>query len=356
MKFKKLLALTLAAVTVFSFTACSSGKSGSGAAGKSSAAKSASGSAQSASSGKTIELKAGHVLTEDSPYHIALTQWADEVNKKTDGRIKIDVFANSVLGNERDMVEALQMGTLDITLPNSAVLSNFTSTFKVFDLPFLFEDRKDAYDVIDSDIGKNMLKSLDDMGVVGLSMWENGFRYIANNKKEINTPSDMKGLKIRTMENPIHMAAFSAYGADPTSMAWGEVYTALQQKTIDGLENPFTPIYQNKLNEVAPYITMTGHFYCPAPLLISKKAWSSISDSDKQIILDLSDKYKDVERKLCVESDEKYKEEMTKEGAKIVENVDKKAWREASQPVYDKYSAEIGTDLIKQIEDITSKN
>ncbi len=345
---RKFIAATMAAC-VLALTACG----GSSSSASTSTASSASTSAQT--NGDTLVLQAGHVLTEDSPYHMALTQWADEVNEKTDGRIKIDVFANSVLVNERDMIEALQMGTLDITLPNSAPLSNFTDALKVFDLPFLFMDSDDAYSVIDSEIGDDMLKQLDDIGVVGLSMWENGFRYIANNKHEVSTPDDLKGLKIRTMENPIHMASFKAWGADATAMAWGEVYTALQQKTIDGLENPFTPIYQNKLYEVAPYLTMTGHFYCPAPLLISKSTWAKISEEDQKTIMELSDKYKDVERQMCAEADEKYKGMMIDEGATVVEDVDKSQWRDAAQGVYDQYAPEIGQELLDKIEKITAE-
>lgn len=346
---KKRFIATLMAACVLTLTACGGNST------STSTTTSADNSTSVESDGETLVLQAGHVLTEDSPYHMALTQWADEVNEKTEGRIKIDVFGNSVLGNERDMIEALQMGTLDITLPNSAPLSNFTDALKVFDLPFLFMDRDDAYAVIDSEIGDGMLKQLDDIGVVGLSMWENGFRYIANNKHEVVVPDDLKGLKIRTMENPIHMASFKAWGSDATAMAWGEVYTALQQKTIDGLENPFTPIYQNKLYEVAPYITMTGHFYCPAPLLISKSTWAKISEDDQKIIMELSDKYKDVERQMCAEADEKYKNMMIDEGATVVEEVDKNQWREAAQSVYDEYTAEIGQDLLDKIDEITAE-
>lgn len=298
----------------------------------------------------TLVLKAGHVLTEDSAYHEGLIQWAAEVEEKTEGRIHIDVYANSILGNERDMIEALQMNMLDITLPNSAPLSNFTDAFRVFDLPFLFQSREEAYKVIDSEIGDNMLAQLSDIGIVGLSVWENGFRYIANASKPVSTPEDLAGLKIRTMENEIHMASFRSWGADATAMAWGEVYTGLEQHTIDGLENPIGPIYQNKMHEVAKYITMTGHFYCPAPLLISKGTWDKISPEDQQIMKELADKYKTVERDMMYELDNKFKQDMIDEGCTISEDIDKQVWRDAAQVVYDQYSESIGQDLIDQIE------
>ena len=346
MKAKKLLAVLTGVCMIAGLAACGSSE-------KSKSEGNAGGTTEAAGTEAgegTLVLKAGHVLTEDSAYHMALTQWADEVEEKTEGRVRIDVYANSVLGNERDMIEALQMGTLDITLPNSAPLSNFTDAFRVFDLPFLFRDSQEAYAVIDSEIGDNMLASLAEIGIKGLSIWENGFRYIANNKHDVAVPEDMAGMKIRTMENEIHMDSFRSWGADATAMAFGEVYTALQQNTIDGLENPFTPIYQNKLYEVAPYITMTGHFYCPAPLLIAKTTWDKISPEDRQIIQELADKYKDTERQMCRDYDEENKKIMIEEGATVIEDVDKSLWREAAQPVYDTYSAEIGTELLDSIQ------
>lgn len=293
--------------------------------------------------------QAGHVLTEDHPYHIGLVDWARKINERTDGRIVINVFANSTLGNERDMIEALQFGTLDIALPNSAPMANFTDAMKVFDLPFLFASRDDVAKILDGEIGEEILSSLSSIGIVGLSFWENGFRDIANNKIQIRTPSDLAGIKIRTMENHIHMAAFRTWGADPTSMAWGEVYTALQQGTIDGLENPVTPIYMNKMHEVAKIISMTGHFYSPAPLLFSKITWDSLTADDQRIIRETSVEVRDSQRRLCVEAEEIYKEKMKQEGAIVIEDIDKSLWREASQPVYKQYSSEVGENILDNI-------
>lgn len=293
--------------------------------------------------------QAGHVLTEDHPYHIGLVEWAKKIGERTDGRITINVFANSTLGNERDMIEALQFGTLDITLPNSAPMANFTNAMKVFDLPFLFENREQVANVLDGEIGLEILASLDAIGIVGLAFWENGFRDIANSKVEIRVPADLQGLKIRTMENHIHMAAFRTWGADPTAMAWGEVYTALQQKTIDGLENPVTPIYMNKMHEVAKIVSSTGHFYCPAPLLFSKITWDSLDAADQQIIRDVSVEMRGVQRQLCAEADGVYRDKMRQDGATVIEGIDKSLWRAASQPVYDQYAKEVGEDVLARI-------
>lgn len=353
MKIQKAVAIIISTVMVASLAACSGGSTA-----QTTAAQAGSETtAAAAATGETLELQAGHVLTEDSAYHIALTGWADEVNQATDGRIKINVFANSVLGSERDMIESLQNGTLDITLPNSAPMANFTDAFKVFDLPFLFQTPEEAYAVIDSEIGDGMLAQLDAIGIKGLSLWENGFRYVANNKKDVYTPDDLKGLKIRTMENEIHMASFRSWGADATAMAWGEVYTGVQQGTIDGLENPMGPIYQNALHEVAPHITMTGHFYCPAPLLVSKATWEKISPEDQAIMIELANKYKTTERELCAQYDKDYADKMVEEGCTVItaDQIDKSVWREAAQSVYDSYQDQIGADLINKIKEVTEK-
>ncbi len=341
---KKIIFLLLTSIMVVSLVSCGSN-------GETSASDN---TTEGSNVTGTITLQAGHVLTEDSPYHLALLKWSEEVYEKTEGRIQIDVFANSTLGNEREMIEALTMGTLDITLPNSAPLANFTDAFRVFDLPFLFMNREDAYAVCDSEIGENMLSSLEDQGIIGLSMWENGFRYIANSTKEVYTPADLAGMKIRTMENDIHMASFRAWGADATSMAWGEVYTAVQQRTVDGLENPITPIYQNALHEVAPYITMTGHFYCPAPLLIAQSTWDTLSEEDQQILKETAEELKAYERDLCLEYDNNYITAMEEEGATVVgeDEIDKQVWRDTAQSVYDEYTSVIGEDLLAQIQEM----
>lgn len=260
---KKVIALFLTLAMIFALAACGS-QSSSSTSDSGSANDSAEAPAEEAASDDVIVLQAGHVLTEDSGYHQGLLRWAELVNERTDGHIKIEVYPNSTLGNERDMIEAVQMGMLDITIPNHAPMANFTDAFNVFDLPFLFANRDEAYAVCDSDFAQGILDSLADINIVGISLWENGMRYLANNKLDVVDSSDLAGLKIRTMENTIHMASFTAWGADPTPMAFGEVYTSLQQGTIDGCEIPLETIYQNKMYEVANHITMTGHFYCTA--------------------------------------------------------------------------------------------
>ncbi len=346
--FKKTIALLFAAALALSIAACAPAAPAAPAAAPQAAAPAA--EAPSAS-GEVMNLKVGHVVTEDHPYHQGLLKWAELIKERTEGRIVIEVFANSTLGNERDMIEALQLGMLDITLPNSAPMANFTDVMMVFDLPYLFETREDAVAVLDSEIGQEMLDSLESINLIGLAFWENGYRHVTNGTKEVRTPDDIKGMKIRTMENETHMNSFRAWGADPTAMAWGEVYTALQQKTLDGSEVPLATIYGSKVHEVTKYVSLTGHFYCPAPLLFSKAIWDKISAEDQQIIRQASIEARDIERQMCETADAELVQKIRDEGGVVTEGIDKAPWKEMAQTVYDQFVAAHGGETLAKIQE-----
>lgn len=179
------------------------------------------------------------------------------------------------------MIEGLQIGTVEATIVSSGTLANFVPDTGVFDIPFLFRDLAHARGVLDGPIGQDILAKFDNVGLHGLAWGEQGFRHITNNRNPINTPADVKGLKIRTMENPVHLSAFNAMGAAPTPMAWPEVISSLQQGVIDGQENPLSVIVSVKLNEVQKYLTLSGHVYSPAMLLVSKPFWDGLDDAQK---------------------------------------------------------------------------
>lgn len=298
----------------------------------------------------TMNLKVGHVLAPDHPYQLGLEKFAELVAEKSDGRITIDVFHSSQLGGEREMIEGLQLGTLDMTIVSTAPLAGFANSFLVFDLPFIFQDRDSAYEVLDGPIGTEILGTLDSVGIKGLCFWENGFRHVTNSKLPVKLPQEMDGMKIRTMENKIHMSSFRVLGADPTPMAFGELFTALQQKTVDAQENPIPIIYTSNFYEVQDYLSLTGHFYAAAPLLISKSLWDSLSPEDQEIIMESALEAQDYERGLIRQMDEECIELLKEKGMEVIE-VDKQAWFEAMQPVYEEYKAEIGEDVIQRVLD-----
>lgn len=229
------------------------------------------------------EVKIGYALAPKSHYGVAAAKFQEVVEAGTDGRYVFRHFPSSGLGGEREMVEGVQLGTVEATIVSSGTLSNFVPETGVFDIPFLFRDLAHARTVLDGPIGQDILKKFDSVDVVALAWGEQGFRHITNNRNAIGKPADIAGLKLRTMENPVHIKAFETLGAAPTPMAWPEVIGALQQGTIDGQENPLSVITSAKLSEVQKYLTISGHVYSPAILLVSKQLWDGLSDEDKQV-------------------------------------------------------------------------
>ncbi len=297
---------------------------------------------------KQIVLKAGHSVAPTHPYHLGLEKFAQLIEERTGGNVKIEIFHSSQLGNERDMIEGLQMGTIDMVLSSTGPLGGFEPKMLVVDLPFLFRDREHAYKVLDGEVGKELLSSLSSKQLAGLAFWENGFRHITNSKKPINTPEDLKGLKIRTMENQVHMDSFKELGADPTPMAWSEVFTALQQKVIDGQENPVPIIYTQKVYEVQKNLALTGHFYSPALLLMSKTKLDSFDAATQKIFADTALEVATYERDLIKEMEDKQVEELKALGVSVT-TPDKTKLQEAVAPVYKKYEGQFTKELIDRI-------
>ena len=215
-------------------------------------------------------IRVGHVLAPTHPYQLGLEKFSELVSEKTGGKVKVEVFHSSQLGNERDLIEGLQLGTVEMCIVSTAPLSNFTTQFNVFDLPFIFSETQKTREILDGPIGQEILDTLDAQGIVGLCYFENGFRNVTNNVRPITKPEDLKGLKIRTMESPIHMASFRAMGANPTPMALGELFTALQLGTVDGQENPLAIINTSKFYEVQKFLSITEHFYALRVLSTTK--------------------------------------------------------------------------------------
>lgn len=293
-------------------------------------------------------IKVGHVLAPTHPYQIGLEKFGEMLEERTDGQIEVDVFHSAQLGGEREMIEALQMGTLDMALVSTAPLSGFTDSFLVYNLPYIFQDRDGAYKVLDGEIGTQMLESLKDNQLIGLCYWENGFRNVTNSVRPINNPEDMKGLKIRTMENKIHMASFDTIGADATPMSFGELFTALQQGTMDAQENPLPIIYTSNFFEVQDHLALTEHFYAPAPLIVSQFTWNKLSKDQQQTLREAALEARDFERKKVQEMDDKFLEVLKDKGMQVTD-VDKEEWKEAMSPVYDEFEDKIGSELIEKV-------
>jgi len=308
----------------------------------------ASGSTETAAPEKgPIVLKLGHGIQDSHPAHLAALQFAKEVKEKSDGQIEVQIYPNRQLGEEREMVEGLQLGTVDFVITSTGPLVSFVPEIGVVDLPFLFTSSAHAYKVLDGDIGQGILAKFDSKGIIGLSFMENGWRSISSNKK-IETPADLKGLKIRTMENQVHMAAFKALGASPVPMVWGEVYTSLQQGVIDGQENPPVILATNALWEVQKYYALTKHFYTPQMFLMSKSSAAKLSSTQMAIIKEAAKNATDFDRAKMAELDAQYIATLKSNGMDVYD-VNRALFQEATKSVYDQYAPKFGADLIQKI-------
>ena len=288
-------------------------------------------------------------VAQNSHYGVAIDTFAREVEARTNGRYKIQTFYAGALGAERESVEGVQLGTLDLTLTSTGPLPNFVPEVAILDIPFLFRDYAHARAVLDGPIGQELLQKFPPKGMVGLAWAENGFRHMTNSKRPVNLPDDLKGLKMRTMENPIHIEAYKHFGILPTPMAFTEVFTALQQGTVDGQENPLSVITAAKLDQVQKNLTLTGHVYSPAIILMNKGQWDKLSSSDKQAFLDAAKEAVKANRTRIDDDERKAVADLRAKGMVIVENVDKAKFQAALAPVYVDFGKRFGQDNIDRI-------
>lgn len=343
---KKKLSLVLAmAVLILSVTAgCGGGGSGSGG-----------DSGDSGNSGQPeYTIRVAHVLATDHATNITAEEvFKKEVEEKSGGRIKVEVYPNGQLGGDRQTIEALQLGTLEMCIPGGTVLSGFVEDFMVLDLPFLFPSKDAAFKVFDGEVGDELNKKLDGIGIVNLGYGENGYRHVTNNKGPVTSPADLKGVKIRTMENPIHMATFKAFGANPTPISFNELFTALQQKTIDAQENPIPIIFTSKLYEVQKYLTLTGHVYTQCPYLISKSFFETLPEDLQKVVRDAAADCIKEQRIQCNNQEQEYVQSLKDNGMEINEltGEQRQAFVDAVQPVYDDYVKQYGGDMLTKIQD-----
>lgn len=233
---------------------------------------------------ETYTIRFGMGLPETSSSFIGAQRFKEVLERESNGRFKVELFPGGQLGADLSMMQSLQMGTLEMTMPSTAPIANLTNSFLVFDLPYLIPDTATADRILDGPAGKAMLKTLEPLGIVGLEFTENGFRHLSNSAREVKRLEDLKGLKIRVMQNPVHIEVFKNWGSIPTPMPFGEVFTALEQKVVDGQENPIPTILNSSFFEVNRYISMTGHVYSPFVLMFSKQIFDKFTPAEQEMI------------------------------------------------------------------------
>jgi tripartite ATP-independent transporter DctP family solute receptor len=296
------------------------------------------------------QLRLASLTPMSHTYNQGANRFAELVKERSNGRIQVTVYPDGQLGKgERELLEAVQQGTIDIYVGSTGPIGGFNPSIGVLDIPFMFNDYKHVDKVLDGPIGQQLLDDLEKSQFKALAFWENGFRNLTNSKRPVRIPADARGLKIRTMENKVHMAAWEAVGANPVPMAWGEVYGALQQKVIDGQENPIAVIYSAKINEVQKYLSLTQHVYSPAVLIVSLKRWPSIPKSDQEMLFKTAREVAQVQRKMGRDMEDKQIAELAGRGMKVEKNIDKAAWRRAMQPVITKVAEQYGREKVNAI-------
>ena len=294
-------------------------------------------------------LKMAYALSAQSHYGAAGQAFAQTLEQETNGKYKVQQFSNSALGGEREVIEGLQLGTVDLAVLSTGATMNFVPSSGVFDVPFLMRDRAHARHVLDGEVGQNMLKEFNKRGLVALAWGEQGFRHLTNNVRPVKTPADAKGLKIRTTENPLHILAFREVGILPTPMAWPEVSTALQQGTIDGQENPLSVIVSAKLAQTQKYLSLTGHVYAPAVIVVSPSVYEGMSAEDKAAMKKAALAAAQAMRDYVDAVEVSAVEQLRADGMIVETDVDRDAFAKAIEPAYKDYEKKFGKQLIETI-------
>lgn len=307
-----------------------------------------------------MTLRLGHVVADGSSLDKGLDYFAKLVSEKSGGELTVQVFPNSALGDNIAMLEQLQFGSLDMMSPSVATLSGFTPSTAILDLPYLFKNLAAAEEVLDGQIGNAIGEAIEPRGFHLLGWMTQSWRHLTCNK-EVTKPTDLAGIKIRTMESKYHMAHFKTLGASPIPMAMSEVFTALQQGTIDAQENPYTNIVNSRLYEVQDYVIETGHIYDACPVLASVTTWNKLTDEQKKILTEAAEEAVKWERAEVNKDDDSYRETVKKSGTHVIQlTTEQRAeFRKAAQPVYEEFKkeqGEAGVEALKTVEAINAKH
>jgi TRAP-type transport system periplasmic protein len=304
--------------------------------------------APSSAEAQTV-IEVGHSTTLDSHYGMGMTRFGEVLEELSGGQMTLLQHPAAALGGERELIEAVQIGTLDMVITSTGPLPNFVPETQVLDLPFLFRDYDHARGVLDGEIGRELLDYVDAAGFKALAWTENGFRHITNSQRPIRTPADLQGLKIRTMENPIHLRAFEALGAAPTPMSFAELFTALQQGVVDAQENPIVVISVSNFAEVQSHLSLTGHLYSPAIIMMSQDLWSSLSEEEQGWVMEATAASVEVTRARVNELEDTGIDGLIEKGMAVIADIDKEPFQAAVAPAYDAYTERFGDALIERI-------
>ncbi len=294
------------------------------------------------------EIKLGWTTSDSEvdPYAIAAHYFAEELENAAPGEFDVSFFPNHQLGNDTAMLEGLQFGTMGAGVITGTQVGQLETAFQLNDLPFLYANSAQAHKVLDGEVGQELLKRLEAQGIMGLGFAEAGFRHTINNLRPVAKPDDFKGIKLRVQPSDLFIDSFRAIGANPTPMAWSDVFTAVQQGTVDGLEIPLAVIFANKYPEVTDYLSLTSHTYNALALLISKDVFDGLSEELQDAVRDAAKRAIERQRATVAANEKDILQQIKDAGMDVNEIEDVEVFRAKVANVYDAYSDKIGADLV----------
>lgn len=301
------------------------------------------------SAAQAQDIKLGHVLAPSHSWNIAAEGFAQDVLEATEGRVNFQVFPSGQLGNEKTMVEGMQIGSVPAGVIGCGSFQPLDARFGIVELPYSWSDRQHAYAAYDGELGDRLEAIAEEHNLKILSWWENGFRHVTNNRGPINTPEDLNGLKIRVTPDKMRLDTFKALGSSPAPLAFGELYSALQQGVFDAQENPLSIIHSASFSEVQDYVSLTGHVWAPACLTISSFTWNRLSEEDQAAVQKSADEWRDKQRAMTQQDDAELVAKLEAAGMQVNE-VDTTAFNARVQSVWAEYADVFGPELMGLVE------
>lgn len=296
-------------------------------------------------------LRFGYEAPRSDTQHIAAKKFNELLKEKSKGELKLSLFPDSTLGNAQTMISAVRGGTIDLEMSGSPNFTGLEPKLNVIDIPFIFKDREHAFKVLDGEIGQGLLKSLEQQGLKGLAFWDVGFRALSNSKNTVTQPDHIKGLKVRTNQNPMYIQAFSLFGANPVPMPLAELYTALETKAVDAQEHPIGIFWSSKLFEVQKYLSLTNHGYTPLIVVMNKAKFDALSPELQQAIETAAKEAGQYQRQLNIDNEKEIIAKLRKAGVEVIEQIDQAPFKAVIESdVRKAFIEKHGDDLIKQVD------
>jgi tripartite ATP-independent transporter DctP family solute receptor len=296
-------------------------------------------------------LKVGIGLSDDHPQGVAVKKFAELLSQKSGGKLTAKLFGSGSLGNDVTMISSLRGGTQEMVVPDSSTLVSLVKDFGVLNLPLVIQNEREADALLDGPFGQKLLDKLPEKGLIGLAFWENGFRHVTNNRRPVVKADDLTGLKLRVIQNPLFIETFNALGANALPMPFTELYSAMEQKAVDGQENPTATVLASKFYEVQKHLVQSRHIYSAWVLLLSKKTWDGFSADEKKAVQEAAREATLFERKTIRAFSEQALVDLKKHGMQVTDlpPAEQARMKEKLQPVIAKFSKEFGEATAKEM-------